>query len=169
MALEKPARRRVLKRMGAGSAMVGMAVGMPSGWEKPLVDTVILPAHAACSVSCDVSLSLVDAMVPEACSGSVFPPVTLLIEVSGGCGDIELTSVSAELPAQASMVSEQEAGDVVSAGSSFPIYISNYPSSTPFACAATDPGSITIGYNCVGFEGPAQRFSVDLLAEMLAA
>ncbi len=164
---QRKSRRRMLGQLGRGGAIAGAAAGLPSSWVKPVVDTVILPVHAECSLGCDVQLNIGAASVPAACSGSVFPPISLLVEVSQGCGDIELQSIDANLPGQATMESAEPAGAILATGSSFTININNYPSSSPFACQATEPGSITIQYNCTSFVGPARRATFDVLQAIL--
>lgn len=43
------ARRRILKRLVAGGGIVATGKMMPDGWNKPVVESVILPAHAQTS------------------------------------------------------------------------------------------------------------------------
>ena len=161
------ARRKVLSRLGKGGVLAGAAAGTSPAWVKPVVDTVILPVHAECSLVCDVQLSVGAASVPAACSGSVFPQISLLIEVSQGCGDIFVETISPNLPGQASMESGVSPGSRLATGSSFTINIDNYPSSSPFACQATDAGSIMITYQCDGHEGQSQSFTIDVLRTIL--
>lgn len=40
------ARRRILKRLVAGGGIIATGRMMPDDWHKPVVESVILPAHA---------------------------------------------------------------------------------------------------------------------------
>ena len=40
-----PGRRRALKKLAAGGAVVGI-LGLSGKWSKPVVDSIVLPAHA---------------------------------------------------------------------------------------------------------------------------
>ncbi len=42
-------RRRALKRLATGGAVVGVAAAAPSSWTRPVVESVTLPAHAQVS------------------------------------------------------------------------------------------------------------------------
>ena len=46
---KETARRRVLKRFLAGGGVVATGKMMPDDWSKPVVESVILPAHAQAS------------------------------------------------------------------------------------------------------------------------
>jgi hypothetical protein len=63
-----PARRSALKKITLGTVTTGAVASMPNAWVKPVVDAIILPAHATCTVpGCfDVTLRLFefDADVP---------------------------------------------------------------------------------------------------------
>lgn len=43
---KETARRRILKRLVAGGGIVATGRIMPDDWHKPVVESVILPAHA---------------------------------------------------------------------------------------------------------------------------
>ena len=43
-------RRSALKKIAVGTTATGAIATMPSAWIKPVVDAVILPAHASCTV-----------------------------------------------------------------------------------------------------------------------
>jgi hypothetical protein len=45
----KPSRRRILQILGAGGA--GVAIGLPARWTRPIVEAIVVPAHAAASPS----------------------------------------------------------------------------------------------------------------------
>lgn len=44
-------RRGVLKRIAAGGATAGAAAAMPSAWTRPVVESIVLPAHAQLSAA----------------------------------------------------------------------------------------------------------------------
>lgn len=44
-------RRSVLKRIAAGGATAGAAAAMPSAWTRPVVESIVLPAHAQLSAA----------------------------------------------------------------------------------------------------------------------
>lgn len=46
---KETARRRVLKRLVAGGGVVATGKIMPDDWHRPVVESVILPAHAQTS------------------------------------------------------------------------------------------------------------------------
>lgn len=48
--LIKPSRRSALEKTLKGSVLAGTAYFLPAAWKKPLVDAVILPAHAQTSI-----------------------------------------------------------------------------------------------------------------------
>ncbi len=43
----EPSRRRVLLILGVGGA--GIAIGLPARWTRPIVESIVVPAHAAAS------------------------------------------------------------------------------------------------------------------------
>lgn len=43
---KEEARRRILKKMAVGGGIVTASQVMPERWIKPVIDSVILPAHA---------------------------------------------------------------------------------------------------------------------------
>jgi hypothetical protein len=45
-----PQRRQTLKKILAGSSVVGASTVVPDAWVKPVVDAVVLPAHAQASL-----------------------------------------------------------------------------------------------------------------------
>lgn len=58
-----PARRRLLKAMGAAGGIVAGARTLPPTWTQPVVDGVLLPAHAQtspgeCPVRCSLAISM---------------------------------------------------------------------------------------------------------------
>jgi hypothetical protein len=44
---QSPTRRRVLQSLGIGGAV--LAIGLPTRWTRPVVESIIVPAHAAAS------------------------------------------------------------------------------------------------------------------------
>jgi hypothetical protein len=47
---QNPTRRRVLKIAGIGGA-AAVTLILPSKWTKPIVESIVVPAHAAASVA----------------------------------------------------------------------------------------------------------------------
>ena len=54
----KQQRRKLLKSMAAGSGAIVAGKTMPDEWAKPVVDSVVLPAHAQASLVCSVRGSM---------------------------------------------------------------------------------------------------------------
>lgn len=50
---EKEARRRIIKRLIAGGGITATAHLLPDKWSKPVIESVVLPAHAQSSPSDD--------------------------------------------------------------------------------------------------------------------
>ncbi|MGA8259036.1 MAG: hypothetical protein WB783_02365 [Arenicellales bacterium] len=53
----KQSRRRMLKSMALGTGAMVAGENTPARWAKPMVNSVLLPAHAQTSISCSVSAS----------------------------------------------------------------------------------------------------------------
>ncbi|MFZ0488510.1 MAG: hypothetical protein WAL83_16060 [Arenicellales bacterium] len=53
----RQSRRRMLKSMALGTGAVVAEENMPAQWAKPMVNSVLLPAHAQTSISCSISAS----------------------------------------------------------------------------------------------------------------
>ena len=47
--MESVSRRRLLKQIGVAGAVTGAAAMLPAKWAKPVVDKVLVPAHAQTS------------------------------------------------------------------------------------------------------------------------
>jgi hypothetical protein len=63
-------RRKLLKSIAAGTGVVVAGKSLPENWTKPVVDSVMLPAHA--------QTSPVSKTCPEAGTGST--PITLIVQ-----------------------------------------------------------------------------------------
>jgi len=59
MSNKELSRRRLLKKLAAGSGALGAVSALPEKWRKPVVDSVILPAHAATTTA------------PASCNGKI--------------------------------------------------------------------------------------------------
>lgn len=162
-------RRSLIKRLGAGGAVATAALSTPKEWAKPLVDVVVLPAHAATSpVPYTLSVVNVVASPSATCSGNIFPPIPITGEFTlVGCSAARILSVTPSLPGGASLETSFAVGDSIATGEVFVLTVNNYPSNSPFACMATEPGSVTFEYDCVDFAGPSQSVSINLLEEIL--
>lgn len=170
--VKQQTRRSAIKRLMFGTAATATMVSMPKEWAKPLVDVVLLPAHAATSPDPVYELSVINvaANPSQACSGNIYPP----IDVTGvftlvGCSAANIVSIAASLPGGATLDSSIVAGGRVSNGTALTLKISNYPSTSAFACMPPDEASsVTIEYNCADFEGPNQTTSIDILGAILS-
>ncbi|MDH3690312.1 MAG: hypothetical protein OEU36_12615 [Gammaproteobacteria bacterium] len=90
-------RRDALKKLITGSSAIGAAAVMPDKWAKPVVDAVLLPAHAQTSPRVPTSFAgpvagpgpspagrLLDQLIPPAQAGNGFPSDTLCVDTSTG-------------------------------------------------------------------------------------
>lgn len=160
-------KRTTLKKLFTGSALVvGGGVVLPSAWVKPVVNTVLLPAHAVCSISCDTTLSLGSKSVPTFCSGVSLPVARFAIEVSAGCGGIVINGIDSVLPTGASVVSTVSIGASVAPGGAFTLEVHGYPIDSAATCNAVGAGSTAISYYCDGLPGEVKSLSIDVLAEL---
>ncbi len=160
-------RRSLLKKVAVSGAVTGVAASMPNEWIKPVVDAVIIPAHAMCSADCSMSFTIDARDIPVACSGTSFPPIVLNGSIAG-CGPATIESLSSSLPGSASYTASISKGSKVSPGDTFTITVLAYPSSSPFACTAVEPGNITIDYSCDDTAtAPASSATIDVLGEIL--
>lgn len=95
-------RRESLRRILAGGGIVIGADSLPSKWGKPLIDSVVLPAHAATSLAdpCALNVTPVSGGVQVVVSGFVSPPtggvnVDILVELLSGASVIDSDTTSA--------------------------------------------------------------------------
>ncbi len=163
----KDQRRALLKGLSSGAVASAAVTSVPTSWVKPVVNAVVLPAHAM-TTSCVSLLEQMSASVPAACSGGLFPEISIEVQVTTASSTVEITDITVTLPGQATM-SGVNVGDVFTQGDTFLVAINNYPSVDQFACLATDPGNIEIEYNCERFAGAAQILNIDVLKTILDA
>jgi len=74
-------RRKVLKSITAGSGAVVAGKSLPESWSRPIVDSVMLPLHAAtsgCNFTMTLTLSNTTGDLP---SGGAYPPQS--VEIRG--------------------------------------------------------------------------------------
>lgn len=160
-------RRMLLKGLSSGAAVSAVTAGLPAKWVTPVIDAVMLPAHAmTTTTSCISLLEQLSADIPQACSGGFYPEITVPVQVVTASTSLEITDLTTTLPGQATM-SGVSTGDVFNQGDVFNIEIINYPSASQFACSATEQGNIEIEYNCVDFNGVARILSIDVLQAIL--
>jgi hypothetical protein len=99
-------RRRLLKALGLGGASAAAAAGLlPARWTRPVIDSVLLPAHAQATgfggsgsfatsgvplTVSDAGGSLLDLLVPRAQALIIVPAnsVDICVNVSGNVADI---------------------------------------------------------------------------------
>ena len=81
-------RRKLLKSIAAGSGAIVAGKSLPDSWSKPIVDSVMLPAHAQTSlvccegVFCDINIS-----GPIGGSAQVSSDCTIIMEGGSIAGD----------------------------------------------------------------------------------
>lgn len=123
-------RRKLLKTIAAGSGAVIAGKSLPDNWTKPVVDSVVLPAHAQTSVTQAFTYQQTQANT-DVCSGRtsgiVDNPVDLVFDVSTatptGLGTLETTAI----------------GDLNNTGEGYTIYV----------------GGVQVGQTSDGTGGPA--------------
>jgi hypothetical protein len=88
------ARRRVLRTLALGSGVISTAKNLPDTWSRPVINSVVLPAHAqtssmAYSATGVVQLdSPLDMLVPRALANSL--PKNICINVSNGQASVQV-------------------------------------------------------------------------------
>ena len=95
-------RREALRRILAGGGIVIGADVLPDKWSNPVVDSVILPAHAATSLAdpCSLSVTPVSGGYQVVVSGFVSPPsggvdLQILVELLSGNTVVDSDTTSA--------------------------------------------------------------------------
>ena len=172
MTAASPKRRALFKKLAIGGGISAAVTAMPAKWIKPVVDIVVLPAHAECTLFCDVTLSITGRAVPPLlCSSgtSLIEPLVLSGEASTGCGPVEIISINSILPSGASFTSTLSVGSTstLAPGGTFQIDISGYPSTSPFTCDPAESGVITIEYQCVGIDTESSMLAIDIVEQIL--
>jgi len=126
-------RRGALKLILAGGA-AGTVAALPKAWTRPVVEAVVLPAHAQLSTltasyqhSGNASLlttgSLLDLVVPAAVAGPPVPPInyTICITVAAGVAHVDIYSnyycctVSGEGPIGGGIITLGPCGNITTA------------------------------------------------------
>lgn len=167
---QQPSRRKMMKKLVAGSVMTTAALQLPKEWAKPLVDVVLLPAHAQTSEFA-LTATNVQSVVPAACSGGTFPPfdITGVFNLTG-CSAATILSIQPALPSPATIQTSFAVGSTVSNGTAFTLTLNAYPSSSQFACVPeAEPANVTIEYDCVDIaNSPTQILMIEVLGTILA-
>jgi hypothetical protein len=95
------ARRRLLKALAAGGGAVAATQVVPARWVKPIVDTVVVPAHAQASgPSMLVQLSVRDDGAPETFNASGVADSALLAADNDLLVDGQATLINPPVPGQ---------------------------------------------------------------------
>jgi hypothetical protein len=105
--MSNESRRKLLKSIAAGSGAIVAGKSLPESWSRPVVDSVMLPAHAETSpgqnltgsytTQVDVTLgdsNLLDTLIPTAQASIVTPaaPWNICINVTNGLAVIQMTN-----------------------------------------------------------------------------
>ena len=177
--VQQASRRRLMKTLAAGGVMTTAAIQLPKQWAKPLVDIVLLPAHAQTSPPApppppgpfELTATDVQSVVPAACSGGTFPP----FDITGvfgltGCSAATIISITPALPSPATMQPSFAVGGTVSNGTAFSLTIGSYPSSSQFVCQPpNETATVTIEYSCADIDNsPVQSLEINVLGVILA-
>ena len=81
-------RRKLLKSIAAGSGAIVAGKSLPESWTRPVVDSVMLPAHAQTSVCCEgVFCDLDFGLAPIDGSAQVSSDCTIVMEGRSDGGD----------------------------------------------------------------------------------
>lgn len=170
---KQASRRSMMKKLFAGGVMTTAAIQLPKQWAKPLVDIVLLPAHAQMSPLPEFELNVtnIQSIVPAACSGGTFPPfdITGVFSLTG-CDAATILSITPSLPNPATVATSFAVGSTISNGGVFTLSLSAYPSSSQFACVpVAEAANITIEYDCADFtDSPTQQLTIEVLGTILA-
>lgn len=93
-----PARRRLMGAVAAGAVVA--VKGLPERWTKPVVDSVILPAHAQMSPQCEGTFSQTEGY-DIAQANTTIPDQTFTFNLGGAepCGDgtVSITNLAGDL------------------------------------------------------------------------
>ena len=75
-------RRKLLKSIAAGSGAIVAGKSLPDSWSKPVVDSVMLPAHAqtSCTTSTDEYPASDEFQVPD-------DVTSIFVEIHGAAGE----------------------------------------------------------------------------------
>ncbi len=101
------ARRGLLKKAIASTATIGVASAMPSKWVKPVVDTIVVPAHAMCTppiapTDCDCiprvcgTIDIAHVSGPDPLPGSSNGDGAIMFQITSSatpCDTINITSM----------------------------------------------------------------------------
>lgn len=95
-------RREMLRKILAGSGIVIGAGSLSGKWSRPVIDSVILPAHAQTSLSdpCALSVTVISGGVEVVVTGLVLPPtggvvVTILVELLSAATVVDTITIMA--------------------------------------------------------------------------
>ncbi len=77
-------RRKLLKSIAAGSGVIVAGKSLPESWSRPIVDSVMLPAHA------QTSLTSTHALFLPATETGINPPGAINVSVQGNTASIAM-------------------------------------------------------------------------------
>ena len=111
---QKPARRKVLKTIAAGGGAVALGKSLPEQWSKPVVDSVLVPAHAQATpgpqrsvvlVELQQASSLLDFFVGTAnAAAPCVPPTAFCVDRDGNTVTYNIDGFTQTAPANDSTV-----------------------------------------------------------------
>jgi hypothetical protein len=109
-----PARRRLIRALG-GSGALGLATLAAGGWKKPVVDSVVLPIHAAVSPAVSPAACEIGASITVSNSNTQAASLGACIDLIGGGQTMSFGCYTA-FPSGISATGTASGGSSVSAG-----------------------------------------------------
>lgn len=138
------ARRRLLKALGTGGGILAAGAAAPDKWGKPVVDAVLLPAHAVTSEQTEPSPSLNDFV---RCCFTYSPMMNTLKEASAQLLSDGITVMASLAGTPCSIT----LADVVTSGGGLAEWTSGMGGNITGTCTST-PSSITVTFTANGYE-----------------
>ena len=141
-------RRKLLKSIAAGSGAIVAGKSLPESWKRPVVDSVMLPAHAQTSPpsppSPTFSCSVVGQASIDVTSGTVAGPIFYVVTNTGTGpltgGNVNVTRSSTNVTFGSNVIGSIP--DPLAPGDSFQISLTNI--AIPSTCPTTE--TITVEF-----------------------